>query len=74
MKVNKNYKKILIKIINYFLFLNFTESKVIAILWYCHNMFPPQLKVSTDENGAKLKKKYSIVSYFNKFKYNYKLI
>ncbi|KNC21407.1 hypothetical protein FF38_12548 [Lucilia cuprina] len=36
------------------------DSKMFTILWYCHNLFPPQLKISTDENGAKYKKKFTI--------------
>ncbi|KNC28789.1 hypothetical protein FF38_09955, partial [Lucilia cuprina] len=38
------------------------DSKMFTILWYCHNLFPPELKISTNENGIrkKYKKKFTI--------------
>ncbi|KNC31058.1 hypothetical protein FF38_00565 [Lucilia cuprina] len=36
------------------------ESKTFMIFWFLHNLFPPQLKVSTESSGAKIRKKYSI--------------
>lgn len=47
------------------LFINntkfFSESKIFTILWYSHHLFPPQLKISTDESGSKYRKKFTII-------------
>lgn len=40
---------------------SYIESKIFDTLWYCHNLFPPQLKINTDENGAKYRKKFTIL-------------
>lgn len=43
------------------------ESKIFAILWNLHHLFPPQATVVTEENGAKRRKKFSISDSQNAF-------
>ncbi|XP_075168312.1 uncharacterized protein LOC142240498 [Haematobia irritans] len=37
------------------------ESKQFAIFWTLHQVFPPPQRVTSDENGSKIRKKFSIL-------------
>ncbi|XP_065356338.1 uncharacterized protein LOC135950732 [Calliphora vicina] len=36
------------------------ESKILTTLWNIHHLFPPTQKVTSDESGAKVRKKFSV--------------
>lgn len=40
----------------------FTNSKIFAIFWFLHHIFPPRQRVHTDESGVKHRKKHTVIN------------